>query len=159
MTAAAALHRPACLFVAAFAFPVYWMLRRLSRPRPGCSVFRRSCPTDGARSLSRAVRRAAVLAADAQLPHRLCSDDGAGVFLGTPGAYALTRLSSAARPLLLARAGRVDAAANFARPAALPRAASDHLINTYTGLVLPYLRFALPLAIWLLVGYFRSAAA
>jgi ABC-type glycerol-3-phosphate transport system permease component len=30
------------------------------------------------------------------------------------------------------------------------------LINSYTGLVLPYLSFALPLSIWLLVGYFRQ---
>ncbi|HVR44110.1 MAG TPA: carbohydrate ABC transporter permease [Thermoanaerobaculia bacterium] len=30
------------------------------------------------------------------------------------------------------------------------------LINTYPGLVLPYLTFALPLAIWLLAGFFRQ---
>ncbi len=30
------------------------------------------------------------------------------------------------------------------------------LIDTYTGLVLPYLSFALPLSIWLLAGYFRQ---
>ncbi|HVK77772.1 MAG TPA: carbohydrate ABC transporter permease [Kofleriaceae bacterium] len=30
------------------------------------------------------------------------------------------------------------------------------LIDTYPGLVLPYLTFALPLAVWLLVGYFRQ---
>ena len=30
------------------------------------------------------------------------------------------------------------------------------LLNTYTGLVLPYLTFAMPLAIWLLVGFFRQ---
>lgn len=31
-----------------------------------------------------------------------------------------------------------------------------HLINTYPGLVLPYITFALPLAVWLLVSYFRE---
>ncbi len=31
-----------------------------------------------------------------------------------------------------------------------------HLINTYPGLILPYLTFALPLAVWLLVGFFRQ---
>jgi ABC-type glycerol-3-phosphate transport system permease component len=31
-----------------------------------------------------------------------------------------------------------------------------HLLDTYAGLVLPYLSFALPLSIWLLVGYFRQ---
>jgi ABC-type glycerol-3-phosphate transport system permease component len=34
-----------------------------------------------------------------------------------------------------------------------------HLLNTYTGLVLPYLTFAMPLAIWLLVGFFRQLPA
>ena len=30
------------------------------------------------------------------------------------------------------------------------------LLNTYPGLILPYLTFAMPLAIWLLVGFFRQ---
>jgi ABC-type glycerol-3-phosphate transport system permease component len=30
------------------------------------------------------------------------------------------------------------------------------LINTYPGLVLPYMTFAMPLTIWLLVGFFRQ---
>ncbi|MGH7960460.1 MAG: carbohydrate ABC transporter permease [Candidatus Binatia bacterium] len=30
------------------------------------------------------------------------------------------------------------------------------LINTYPGLILPYLTFAMPLTIWLLVGFFRQ---
>jgi ABC-type glycerol-3-phosphate transport system permease component len=30
------------------------------------------------------------------------------------------------------------------------------LVNTYPGLVLPYVTFAMPLAIWLLVGFFRQ---
>ncbi|HJU66185.1 MAG TPA: carbohydrate ABC transporter permease [Gemmatimonadaceae bacterium] len=33
------------------------------------------------------------------------------------------------------------------------------LINTYPGLVLPYLTFAMPLAVWLLVGFFRQLPA
>ena len=33
------------------------------------------------------------------------------------------------------------------------------LINTYPGLVLPYLTFAMPLTIWLLVAYFRQLPA
>ena len=31
-----------------------------------------------------------------------------------------------------------------------------HLINTFPGLVLPYLTFAMPLTVWLLVGFFRQ---
>lgn len=33
------------------------------------------------------------------------------------------------------------------------------LINTYPGLILPYLTFAMPLTIWLLVGFFRQLPA
>ena len=33
------------------------------------------------------------------------------------------------------------------------------LINTYPGLVLPYLTFAMPLTIWLLTGFFRQLPA
>ncbi len=34
-----------------------------------------------------------------------------------------------------------------------------HLINTYPGLILPYLTFAMPLTVWLLVGIFRQLPA
>src|SRR5262245_25321747 len=33
------------------------------------------------------------------------------------------------------------------------------LLNSYPGLVLPYLTFAMPLTIWLLVGFFRQLPA
>ena len=33
------------------------------------------------------------------------------------------------------------------------------LIDTYPGLILPYLTFAMPLTVWLLVGYFRQIPA
>ena len=31
-----------------------------------------------------------------------------------------------------------------------------HLINSYPGLVLPYVTFAMPLAVWMLVGFFKQ---
>src|SRR4030095_5854123 len=31
-----------------------------------------------------------------------------------------------------------------------------HLLNTYPGLVLPYLTFSTPLAVWMLTGFFRQ---
>ncbi len=34
-----------------------------------------------------------------------------------------------------------------------------HLIDTYPGLVLPYMTFAMPLTVWLLVGFFRQLPA
>src|SRR5581483_10257586 len=33
------------------------------------------------------------------------------------------------------------------------------LIDTYPGLILPYLTFAMPLAVWLLTGFFRQLPA
>lgn len=36
---------------------------------------------------------------------------------------------------------------------------SLHLINTFPGLILPYLTFAMPLTVWLLVGFFRQLPA
>ena len=36
---------------------------------------------------------------------------------------------------------------------------SLRLINTYPGLILPYLTFAMPLTVWLLVGFFRQLPA
>jgi len=36
---------------------------------------------------------------------------------------------------------------------------SLRLIDTYPGLILPYLTFALPLTVWLLVGFFRQLPA
>ena len=45
------------------------------------------------------------------------------------------------------------------RVAALPAAARIAALNTYPGLVLPYLTFAMPLTIWLLVGFFRQLPA
>jgi len=36
---------------------------------------------------------------------------------------------------------------------------SLRLINTYPGLILPYITFAMPLTVWLLVGFFRQLPA
>jgi ABC-type glycerol-3-phosphate transport system permease component len=77
--------------------------------------------------------------------------------LGAPCAYALVRLPFRGHAFALAF---VLAVSMFPQIAMVPslylmlRAAG--LLNTYPGLVLPYLTFALPLAVWLLTGFFRS---
>ena len=79
------------------------------------------------------------------------------IFAGTLAAYALTRLQFRGRTPLLAG---VLAASMLPQVSLVPplylalRAVG--LIDTYTGLVLPYLSFALLLSIWLLAGYFRQ---
>lgn len=79
------------------------------------------------------------------------------VSVGGACAYALARLRFRGKSLLLAL---VLAVAMFPQislvsPLYLLLRALG-LINTYPGLVLPYLTFAMPLTIWLLVGYFRQ---
>jgi ABC-type glycerol-3-phosphate transport system permease component len=79
------------------------------------------------------------------------------VVAGTLAAYALTRLKFRGRTVLLAGVLAVSMLpqVSLVPPLYLVLRAT-HLIDTYAGLVLPYLSFALPLSIWLLVGYFRQ---
>ena len=79
------------------------------------------------------------------------------IFAGTLAAYALTRLSFRGRTFLLAAVLAVSMLpqVSLVPPLYLALRAGG-LIDSYTGLVLPYLSFALPLSIWLLVGYFRQ---
>jgi ABC-type glycerol-3-phosphate transport system permease component len=79
------------------------------------------------------------------------------IFGGTLAAYALTRLKFRGRTLLLAGVLAVSMLPQVSLVPPLYLALrATHLIDTYAGLVLPYLSFALPLSIWLLVGYFRQ---
>ncbi len=77
--------------------------------------------------------------------------------LGAPCAYALARLRFRGRSPLLAG---ILAISMFPQISLVPplflvlRAVG--LIDSYPGLVLPYVTFAMPLTIWLLVGYFRQ---
>ncbi len=77
--------------------------------------------------------------------------------LGAPCAYALARLRFRGKVPVL---GLILAVTMFPQIAIIPPLylllRSLGLINTYPGLVLPYLTFAMPLAVWLLVGYFRQ---
>jgi ABC-type glycerol-3-phosphate transport system permease component len=69
------------------------------------------------------------------------------VVIGSLCAYALARLQFPGKVPLL---GFILAAGMFPQL---------KLINTYPGLVLPYLTFAMPLTVWLLVGFFRQLPA
>jgi ABC-type glycerol-3-phosphate transport system permease component len=82
------------------------------------------------------------------------------VTVGALCAYALARLRFRGKVFLL---GLILAVSMFPQISVvsplflLLRAL--HLINTYPGLVLPYLTFAMPLTVWLLVGIFRQLPA
>jgi ABC-type glycerol-3-phosphate transport system permease component len=72
-------------------------------------------------------------------------------------AYALARLRFSGKSVLLALVLSISMFPQVALVSPLfilLRALG--LINTYPGLVLPYLTFAMPLSIWLLVGFFRQ---
>jgi ABC-type glycerol-3-phosphate transport system permease component len=82
------------------------------------------------------------------------------ITLGTFAAYALARLRFRGRNAIL---GFILAVTMFPQisivgPLFLLLRAL-RLIDTYPGLVLPYTTFAMPLTVWLLVGYFRQLPA
>jgi ABC-type glycerol-3-phosphate transport system permease component len=82
------------------------------------------------------------------------------VSLGGACAYALARTRFRGRHAILAFVLAVSMFPQISLVAPLYLLLREAgLINTYPGLVLPYLTFAMPLTIWLLVGYFRQLPA
>jgi ABC-type glycerol-3-phosphate transport system permease component len=80
--------------------------------------------------------------------------------LGSLCAYALARLPFRGRTPVLAFILAVSMFPQIAIVSPLYLVLRElRLINTYPGLVLPYLTFAMPLTIWLLVGFFRQLPA
>lgn len=79
---------------------------------------------------------------------------------GAPCAYALARMPFRANGPILAFVLGVSMfpQVSLVSPLFLLLRALG-LINTYPGLILPYLTFAMPLTIWFLVGFFRQLPA
>jgi ABC-type glycerol-3-phosphate transport system permease component len=79
------------------------------------------------------------------------------VTLGALCAYALARLHFRGKAVLLSF---VLAVSMFPQISIVPPLylvlRAVRLINTYPGLIFPYVTFAMPLTIWLLVGFFRQ---
>jgi ABC-type glycerol-3-phosphate transport system permease component len=79
------------------------------------------------------------------------------VTLGAACAYALARLRFRGRHLMLIMILAVSMFPQITIVSPLYMLLRAlHLLNTYPGLVLPYLTFSMPLTIWLLVGFFRQ---
>jgi ABC-type glycerol-3-phosphate transport system permease component len=79
------------------------------------------------------------------------------VTVGGACAYALARMPFRGRYAVLAFVLAVSMFPQISLVAPLYLLLREAgLINTYPGLILPYLTFAMPLTIWLLVGYFRQ---
>jgi ABC-type glycerol-3-phosphate transport system permease component len=79
------------------------------------------------------------------------------VAIGTLAAYALARLEFRGRQALLAAVLAVTMFPQIAIVSPLYMLLRAlHLIDSYPGLVLPYVTFAMPLTVWLMTGFFRQ---
>ena len=80
-----------------------------------------------------------------------------GIVVGAFAAYALARLRMSGKAILLGIVLSITTFPQIAIAAPLFRLWSDiGLYNTLIGLVIPYLTFALPLSIYILVSFFRE---
>jgi multiple sugar transport system permease protein len=80
-----------------------------------------------------------------------------GIVVGSFAAYALARLKMRGKAILLAVVLSITTFPQIAIAAPLFRLWADiGIYNTIIGLVIPYLTFALPLSIYILVSFFRE---
>jgi ABC-type glycerol-3-phosphate transport system permease component len=146
------------LLVLAVAFPVYWALVASLGPEAhlyeGVGLIPERLGLEHYRALFSErdfwtpIRSSLVVAATTTV---FC------VSLGSLCAYAIARLEFRGKNALAALVLAVSVFPQIAivSPLYLGLRAVG-LINTYPGLVLPYFTFAMPLVVWLLVGYFRQ---
>ena len=149
------------LLVAALAFPLYWAVvssltpdeRLFAAPAllPGTLVLTHYRALFEERDFWVPVANSIVVAGATTV---------IAVTLGALCAYAIARLHFRGRTVILAFVLAVSMFPQIAIVSPLYmvlRAAG--LLNSYPGLVLPYLSFAMPLTIWLLTGYFQQLPA
>ena len=147
--------------VAAVLLPIYWALvasftpegRLLAAPSlvPQAPVLDHYRALFDARDFWTPVRNSLIVAGLTTL---------LSVTLGASCAYALARLQFPGKAALLALVLAVSMFPQISIVSPLYLVLRElQLLNTYPGLVLPYLTFAMPLTIWLLVGFFRQLPA
>lgn len=148
----------AVLVIAAVLLPLAWALAASFMPE---SQIFGGAPL-GSRRFTTAHYRALFETRDFWTPIRnslivAAATTALAVLLGTPCAYALARLRFRGKAALLMFVLAVSMFPQIAIVSPLFLALRAlRLIDTFPGLVLPYLTFAMPLTIWLLVGYFRQ---
>ena len=142
-------------------FPLYWMVIASLTPEgrifgepsivPGTLVLDHYRALFGGRDFWTPIRNSLIVAG---------ATTGLSVGLGALCAYALARLQFRGKTLMLAFVLAVSMFPQISIVSPLYLLLRElRLINTYPGLVLPYLTFAMPLTIWLLVGFFRQLPA
>jgi ABC-type glycerol-3-phosphate transport system permease component len=145
------------LLLVALAFPLYWLVvasfTREASLFAHPSLWPADAVLDHYRALFRErdfwtpVRNSLVVAGGTTV---LC------VILGAFAAYALARLSFRGKVPVLAFILAVTMFPQITIVSPLYLFLRRlHLINTYPGLILPYVTFAMPLTVWLLTGFFR----
>ncbi len=146
------------LLVVAILFPFYWAL--VSSLTPEAALYARPSLVPGSWTLEHyralfterrfwlPIRNSLVVAGSTTL---LC------VVLGAFCAYAVARLRFRGKKPILSfiLAVTMFPQISIVSPLYLVLRAL-HLIDTYPGLVFPYMTFAMPLTVWLLVGFFRQ---
>jgi len=149
------------LLIGAGLFPLYWVviasLGPESRLFEGRSIIPTAVVFDHYRALFEErdfwipIRNSLIVASTTTL---------LAVTAGALCAYALARLRFRGKTTILAAVLAISMFPQVAivSPLFLVLRAAG-LINTYPGLILPYLTFAMPLSIWLLVGFFRQLPA
>ena len=97
---------------------------------------------------------------DPQFPDRGVDDDGRGAAHCRPVCLC-ARTTAVPRPRAAPRpdSGRVDVPADFDCTPLYLLLRQLRLLDTYPGLVLPYITFSAPLAVWLLTGFFRQLSS
>jgi len=145
------------LVVAVALVPVLWILS-LSLKSPATITDQRFWPVDPTLENYRSIFGSALFT------RALLNSVGIGllttvlaVTLATPAAYALTRLDFRGKALVLP----LTLAVAVFPPVAVVGPLFDlwralRLYDTWPGLVIPYLSFALPLAMWTLTAFFRG---
>ena len=146
------------VLLAALFFPIYWMVASSVTPESRLFESRPLVPTSVVFEHYRAlfderdflipIRNSLVVAGLTTL---------VAVPVAALCAYALARLRMRGSGVILAL---ILSVSMFPRISIVPPLflilRELHLLNTYPGLVLPYLTFSTPLAVWLLTGFFRQ---
>jgi ABC-type glycerol-3-phosphate transport system permease component len=146
------------MLVGVFLFPLYWAAVASFTPESQLFGHIGLIPTGFVidhyravfteRALGTAVWNSLIVAGTTTL---LC------VPIGALCAYALARLPFRGRTLVLTSVLAISMFPQISIVSPLYLLLRElRLIDTYAGLVLPYLTFAMPLTIWLLVGFFRQ---
>ena len=138
-------------------FPFYWLINislKTGNDLLSSSLFPPNPTLDNYRSIfknpdfTKALRNSAVVA---------LSTTVLALMVGSFCAYALARLKLRGKGLILAIVLTISTFPQIAIAAPLFKLWSDiGLFNTWLGLIIPYLTFALPLSVYILVSFFKE---